>query len=74
MKTTTRIERDILQVVKTLIGEQQEAQPRSAVWRLATIAVELEEKALNKKLSTDERIARRHEILDKINPVIIYPL
>lgn len=65
----TRIEKDLLKAVKMLIGEQKEALPGNAAWRLATIAEEVERKSLGQR-STEERVMRKDEIFNKLKAVI----
>lgn len=67
---TTNIEKDVLKIVKVLLGEQEEALAGSAIWRLAIMAVDIEEKMLTEKRSVSKRINRQNAVFDKLKKVI----
>lgn len=67
---TTNIKKDVLKIVKVLIGEQEEALAGSAIWRLTIIAVDIEEKMLTEKRSVSERINRQNAVFEKLKKAI----
>lgn len=68
----SKIELDLLEAIHIFMGEHNEALPKSAVWRLVTIAEEIEAKKVTVKRNTAERVNRQNEMFAKLSQVIVY--
>lgn len=66
----TKMQKDTLKAIRVLIGEHKEEFQGAAIWRLATIAEEIEESEKKIKSQTHERTERADFIYKKLNSII----